>query len=139
MKKLTIAGLGSVLYMKDAEHVSYKEAFLFLNEIYKVSINGEETQYELVEMPDIVNYLGYSPGHTHLKWIHEFESDELFDIGAEYKLPDSDKYRILIQHTRAGDLLGNIFLIDIVNVNGEDILTSDKVIPMGESSPEHTI
>ncbi len=139
MKKLTIAGLGSVLYIKDSEQETYRETILFLRDIYKVSINGEETKYELVEMPELVNYLGYSTGRTQMKWIRKEESEELFDIGVEYLIPDADKYRILIQHTKAGDVLGSVFLIDIVNVNGEDILTSDKVIPFGEPSKEHVL
>ena len=136
MTKLTIAGQGSVLYMKDNDQESYKEAYLFLKDIYKVSIKGKETGYEIIEMPDIINYLGYSHGRTNLKWICNEGTDELFDIGVEYILPETEHYKILIQHTNAGELLGHIYLIDIVNVNGEDILTLDRVVPEGDSYSE---
>ena len=135
MKKLTVAGVGSVLYIKDIESDTFKESYLFLRSIDRVSINGVETEFESVEMPPIVSYLGYAPGRTNVKWVYDDNSRELFDIGVDFMLPDADKYKIMIQHCAAGDQLGAIYLIDLVNVNGEDVLTFDKVVPAGMFSP----
>ena len=131
MKRLTVAGVGSALFIKDIDSDAFKESYLFLRDIDRVSINGVETRFESVEMPPIASYLGYAPGHTNLKWICGDSDSELFDIGVEFMLPDADEYKIMIQHCVAGEQLGPIYLIDMINVNGEDVLTPDKVIPAG--------
>lgn len=131
MNKLLILGPGSVFYLKRREDQFYREPFLFLNKIESISINGQEVSFENVEFGSILDCLGYKPGKTHITWIVDEESKGLFDLGIEYILPDANSYKIKVLHISNDSLLGDVFLLDIINVNGNDIMTHERVLPEG--------
>ena len=137
MKKLLITGPGSVVYIKKRKDSSYKESHIFLNSIDSISINGKEVLYGSIEINDLVGYLGYKPGDTHLKWIIDEETGGTFNLGVEFILPDDAvDYRVLVPFFKNDSRFGDLYLVDIVNVNGEDFLTQDTILPEGLSSPD---
>lgn len=139
MKKLLIVGPGSVVYIKKREDLNYKESHIFLNRIDAISINGKAVSFCPVDVGDLVSYLGFKHDSTNLKWIIEEETGETFNLGVEFLLPDAADYRVMIPSVYNDSRMGNLFLVDIVNVNGEDILTNDSIQPEGIFTLEYDV
>lgn len=136
MNKLQISGYGSAFYLKQRSDPKYKESYLFLNSIESIKIGSENVSYDTMDILDLINYLGYQPGESHIKWKIDEESGLLFDLCLEYLIPESEKYKVIIQHVNKNSQLGEVFLVDIVNVNGEDVLTRDRSIPSDLFTPD---
>lgn len=136
MKKLLLTGPGSVVYIKNSEDRDYKESHLFLNRIDSISIDGKTAAIETVEINDLISFLGFKHGNTLIKWIIDEETNGAFNLGVESIIPDAPDYKILVLHINNDLHLGDFFLVDIVNVNGEDILTHDHILPEGAFSSD---
>ena len=139
---MLITGIGSVFYIKWQNEEKYRNANLFLTRIDSISVNGKEVGFIQLEIDDLVDYLGFNHGETLLTWISNDEN-ELFELGIEYDIQDAKNYRLILQHVKCDNTLGDIYLTDIINVNGEDILTKDsikyRIISQGVFTPEMII
>lgn len=121
MKKLVIVGYGSDLHLKNREDDYYEESYYFLNDIETVNIDGEEVDYEKIEIDDVLTHFGYKRGETTIKYVLDEDTNDFFEFEFEYELPDSDEYQIKIKHVENDDILGELWLVDVVEVNGEEI------------------
>lgn len=121
MKKLVIVGYGSDLHLKNRDDEDYEESYYFINDLETINIDGEEVDFDNIEIDDVVTHFGYKRGATSIEYMLDEDTDDFFEFEFEYEIPDSNEYHIRIKHVENDENLGEMWLVDTIEVNGEEI------------------
>ena len=139
MKTIRIEGIGTDLHLKRHDEEEYETSFYILQEINSITIDGEpfdSDDVEPIEIDDVIEHLGFEHGDTTIMYVYDEDTDEGLPLSFEYNVDDNDEYKIRIEHVEDDYNLGEFFLVDTIEVNGEEIISEDAPDYYGERTSD---
>ena len=139
MAKISIEGIGTDLHLKKREEEAYETSYYLMYSIESIDIDGEPYDLDKVihiEIDDVITHFGFKRGETSIKYVYDEDTDEGVPLVFEFIVPDADDYEIKMKHVEEDYDLGDFFLIDAIEVNGEEVLSEDAPDYYGTYSPD---